>query len=288
MDLAYDGTHFAGWAKQPGMRTVQETVERAWGTILRTDPPVLTVGGRTDAGVHARGSVAHLDIAEDRWRALPNRPDRAPQRSALARLTGVLPDDIVVRSAAPAPAGFDARFSALRRRYTYRLCDRPQTADPLRRLDTVRLKQPLDVAAMNHAAASLLGLHDFAAFCRKRVGATTIRTLLRFDFTREADGTVVAVLEADAFCHSMVRALMGVVAPVGIGQRPVEWPQTVLAARRRDPGVTVMPAHGLCLEEVVYPPDGELAARAAQSRARRDAGDALSGRVYLGDLLSES
>ncbi|MGB3184947.1 MAG: tRNA pseudouridine(38-40) synthase TruA [Ornithinimicrobium sp.] len=270
MDLAYDGTHFSGWAKQPGFRTVQETVEQAWGTLLRTDPPVLTVGGRTDAGVHARGSVAHLDIFDEQWRAIPDRTRRSPGYSALARLTGLLPDDIVVRSARVAPDGFEARFSALYRRYSYRLCDRPSTADPLRRFDTVRLKQPLDVAAMNAAATSLLGLHDFAAFCRKRVGATTIRTLLRFEASREADGTVLAILEADAFCHSMVRALMGAAVKVGMGQYPPDWPTSVLASGRRHPAVTVMPAHGLCLEEIVYPGDDQLAARAEQARARRD------------------
>ncbi len=270
MDLAYDGTHFSGWAKQAGLRTVQETVERAWGTLLRSDPPVLTVGGRTDAGVHARGSVAHLDIFDEQWQAIPGRTRRSPERSALARLTGLLPDDIVVRSARVAPDGFEARFSALCRRYSYRLCDQPSTADPLRRFDTVWLKQPLDVVAMNAAATSLLGLHDFGAFCRRRAGATTIRTLLRFEVSREADGTVLASLEADAFCHSMVRALMGAVVKVGIGQYPADWPAAVMAGERRHPAVTVMPARGLCLEQIVYPGDDQLAARAAQARARRE------------------
>ncbi|MGB5953473.1 MAG: tRNA pseudouridine(38-40) synthase TruA [Ornithinimicrobium sp.] len=270
MDLAYDGTRFSGWAKQPGLRTVQETVEQAWGTVLRTQPPVLTVGGRTDAGVHARGSVAHLDIAEQAWLGIPGRTQRTPEHSARARLTGLLPSDIVVRSVHRAPNGFDARFSALLRRYTYRLCDRPATADPLRRFDTVRYKQTLDVAAMNQAAQMLLGLHNFAAFCRKREGATTIRTLLRFEASRTADGTVVATVEADAFCHSMVRALVGAIVKVGIGQFPHEWPATVLAAEQRHPAVTVMPAHGLCLEEIVYPAEDHMAARAEEARARRD------------------
>jgi len=270
MDLAYDGTHFSGWASQPGQRTVQQTVEHAWGLILRIPPPRLTVGGRTDAGVHARGSVAHLDVPVQGWEALPGRSGRRPEQAAWHRLTGILPADIVVRSVRMAPPGFDARFSALRRRYSYRLNDRPEWADPLRRHDTVPVGQPLDVLAMSGAGNTLLGLHDFAAFCRKRQGASTTRTLLRFDFSRAPDGVVVGTVEADAFCHSMVRALVGVAVPVGQGRRDPDWPLRVLQGRTRDPGVRVMPAHGLCLEEIVYPPDAELGARAETARALRD------------------
>ena len=270
LDLAYDGTHFFGWATQPGFRTVQETVELAWGTILRDKPPSLTVGGRTDAGVHARGSVAHLDVDPGRWEALPAHRPRRPEESAWARLSGVLPDDIVVRRVRVAPPGFDARFSALHRRYTYRICDRPSAADPLRRSDTVVLKQTLDVDVMNAASATVLGFHDFASFCRRREGATTVRTLQRFDWARESDGTVVGTLIADAFCHSMVRALVGVVIPVATGREPLTFPVEVLRGRQRHPAVTVMPARGLCLEEIVYPDDGEVAARAEIARARRD------------------
>jgi tRNA pseudouridine38-40 synthase len=174
-----------------------------------------------------------------------------------------------VRRVRQAPVGFDARFSAVRRRYLYRICDRPSELDPLRRRDTVAVKQPLDVEAMDAAARSLLGLADFAAFCKKREGATTVRTLLTYSWARLEDGTLAGTVEADAFCHSMVRALVGAVVPVGEGRRAVEWPAEVLAARRRDPGVSVMPAHGLSLEEVVYPADDELAARAEEARAVR-------------------
>ena len=270
MDLAYDGTGFSGWATQPGRRTVQQTVEQAWGLILRTPPPVLTVGGRTDAGVHARGSVAHLDVPADGWVALPGLSSRQPHEAALRRLAGILPDDIVVRSVRVAPGGFDARFSALRRRYSYRLANHPERADPIRRHDTVTLKQPVDVARMNQAAGTLLGLHDFAAFCRRRQGASTTRTLLRFDFSQAPGGVVVGAIEADAFCHSMVRSLIGAVVPVGQGRRDLDWPQEILRAGTRDSGVTVMPARGLCLEEILYPPDAGVAARAEQTRARRD------------------
>lgn len=270
MDLAYDGTRFYGWATQPGFRTVQATIEHAWGVILRDQPPSLTVGGRTDAGVHARGSVAHVDVARDRWEALPAHRPRRPEESAWARLSGVLPDDIVIRKVSVAPPGFDARFSALHRRYTYRICDRPSTADPLRRFDTVVFKQRLDVDAMNEASATVLGFHDFASFCRRREGATTVRTLQQFTWLREPDGTIVGTLIADAFCHSMVRALVGGIIPVGTGRERMDWPVEVLRGRQRHSGVTVMPALGLCLEEIVYPDDDQVAARAQEARARRD------------------
>lgn len=270
LDLAYDGTGFAGWAAQPGLRTVEGVLGDALTTVLRAPDPVrLTVAGRTDAGVHARGQVAHADVDAAAWAALPGRADRLPQDAAVTRLAGVLPPDVVVRRADPAPDGFDARFSATSRRYAYRLADPGSLQDPLRRLDTVRHRRPLDVAAMDEAARALLGLHDFAAFCRRREGATTVRTLLTYGWARDDDGVVVGTVVADAFCHSMVRALVGALVPVGEGRRPTGWPAQVLGARVRDTGVVVMPPHGLSLEEVVYPPDGDLAARAVEARAVR-------------------
>lgn len=270
IDLAYDGTDFAGWAAQPGQRTVEAELSAALGTILRSAPPRLTVGGRTDAGVHARGAVAHADVDDTAWAALPGRSDRSPEQAAVARLAGVLPADVVVRAVRPVPDAFDARFSALRRRYSYRLLDHPHRLDPVRRRDTVLTRGPLDGGAMEAAARSLVGLHDFAAFCKPREAATTVRELLLYAWTRDADQVLVGTVVADAFCHSMVRSLVGAVVPVGQGRYGVGWPAGVLAAGVRDPAVTVMPAHGLCLEEIAYPPDGELAARSAQARAIRE------------------
>jgi len=283
LDLAYDGTDFAGWAVQPGLRTVQGTVEEALATALGTrrrgEPaPRLTVAGRTDAGVHARGQVAHIDVTPAALAGLRDRGDREPLAVLLVRLGGLLPPDVVVRAAGPAPAGFDARFAASSRRYAYRVCDEPALRDPLRRTQVLWRDRPLDVAAMAAAMHGILGCHDFAAFCRPRPGATTIRTLATCTWTRpEAGpdaGLVVATVQADAFCHSMVRALVGASLAVGEHRREVGWPSQVLAAQRRDPAVTVAAAHGLTLEEVTYPPDGELAARVAQARARRTPGDA--------------
>lgn len=274
LDFAYDGTAFSGWAAQPGRRTVEGELTAGLARVLRADPaPRLTVAGRTDAGVHARGAVAHVDVDPHAWAALPGRSDRTPSQAAPVRLAGVLPGDIVVRAVAPAPSGFDARFSATSRHYRYLLCDDPQRLDPLRRHEVVAHRRVLDVTAMGEAAGMLLGLHDFAAFCKRREGAGTVRTLLGFTWRRTGD-LVEGLVDADAFCHSMVRSLVGAVVAVGEGRRPVDWPRQVLTAGRRDPGVAVMPAHGLCLESVSYPPDDELAARARQARAVRVLPDA--------------
>ncbi len=274
VDLAYDGTGFSGWAAQPGLRTVEGELAAAMATLLRAPHPVrLVVAGRTDAGVHARGQVAHADVDPDAWESLRGRSTRSPEEAAATRLSGILPADVVVRRVSGAPEGFDARFSALRRRYLYRICDDPAGADPLRRHDTVLVRGPLDVDAMGAASAGLLGLHDFAAFCRRREGATTVRTLLEFGWTRASDGTIEGAVVADAFCHSMVRALVGAVVPVGEGRFGEDVPRAVLVAGQRDPRVKVMPAHGLSLEEVVYPPDDELGDRAREARATRTAPD---------------
>ncbi len=204
----------------------------ALGRVLRLPgPPRLTVAGRTDAGVHARGQVIHVDVPAAAWAATAGR--------AVARLAGVLPAD--------------ARFSALWRRYSYRVCDDPAAADPLRRHETLWYFRRLDVAAMNAAALSCLGEHDFAAFCRRRAGASTIRSLRTLDWHRDDDGVAVATVVADAFCHNMVRSLVGALLAVGEGRRPAGWPAEVLAAAVRDPAVRVVAPHGLCLEEVGYP-----------------------------------
>ncbi|WP_214108775.1 tRNA pseudouridine(38-40) synthase TruA [Acrocarpospora catenulata] len=266
LDLGYDGTDFSGWAKQPGLRTVQGEIEQALGRVLRVDPPSLTVAGRTDAGVHARGQVAHVDVDPAALETL--RADE-PLAGLVRRLSGVLPLDVRVRRVSVAPDGFDARFSALFRRYGYRVADTLWGVDPLRRRDVFWHNRPLDVDLLNAASVHLLGEHDFAAFCRKREGATTIRELRRLDWQRTPEGLIVATLVADAFCHSMVRALVGSLLPVGEGRRPTGWPAEALARAQRDSAIHVAPAHGLTLEEVAYPPDDELATQASLTRRVR-------------------
>ena len=267
LDVGYDGSGFSGWARQPGQRTVQETLEDALARVLRLpEPPALTVAGRTDAGVHARGQVAHCDVPAARW--------AAGKDTAVRRLARLLPRDVRVHRIAPAPPGFDARFSAIWRRYAYRVCDDAAAADPLARGITLWYRHRLDVGAMNEAARACLGEHDFAAFCRRREGASTVRSLLRLDWVRTTPALAEATVVADAFCHNMVRALVGALLRVGDGSKPPSWPAQVLAAGARDPAITVLPPHGLCLEEVGYPPDAELSARAAVSRNLRSlAGD---------------
>jgi len=282
VDLAYDGTEFAGWARQPGLRTVQGVVEDGLALVLRSEhrgdpPPRVTVAGRTDAGVHARGQVLYVDVPAGAWRAVPGRSDRTPEESLLTRLGGVLPADVVAGRVRVAPDGFDARFSAVARRYVYRVCDDPALRDPLRRHHVLWTRRPLDAGAMHEAAQRVLGRHDFAAYCRPRPGATTIRTLDELTWERATAGPdaglVVATVRADAFCHSMVRALVGASLAVGEGRRGVDWPAELLVGGRRDPGSAVVAAHGLTLEEVVYPPDAELAARQLRTRAPRSADD---------------
>ncbi|WEV78002.1 tRNA pseudouridine(38-40) synthase TruA [Janibacter cremeus] len=271
LDLAYDGTDFHGWAAQPGLRTVEGELTAGLTRIMRPPDPVrVTVAGRTDAGVHALGQVVHLDVDPSDLERVRGHSDRPLLATLVTRLRGVLPGDVVVRSAFEAPEGFDARFSATSRRYRYLLCDDPTRLDPLRRREVVPLRTPLDVDAMNAAATRLLGLRNFAAFCKKREGASTTRTLLRYDWQRREDGLLEATVLADAFCHSMVRALIGALVPVGTGEQGPQWPEQVLTAGVRDPRVKVMPAHGLTLVEVAYPPAEQLAERAHEARARRE------------------
>lgn len=261
LDLAYDGTDFTGWARQPAHRTVQGVLEDALATIFRrTGPaPRLIVAGRTDVGVHATGQVAHVDLTSEQVGVLKDAGQLAKRMNGIAGLSS----DVRVIRASPAPEGFDARFGALWRRYEYRIADRPASQDPRRRSHTLWHPAPLDEHAMQHAAQSLLGLHDFAAFCKPREGATTIRTLQAFDWSRDADGVLLARLQADAFCHSMVRALVG--ACVGTPATA----SAILDAGVRTSAFKVMPAKGLTLVEVGYPPDEELAARAEQTRGKR-------------------
>ena len=238
---------------------MQETLEQALATVLRV-PTHLTVAGRTDAGVHATGQVAHCDVPRAGWEE---------QRERLVRrLRGVLPAVAAVPAVVEAPADFDARFAALARHYVYRLTDAPWGPPPLRRADVAGWPRALDADAMAAAAARLLGEHDFAAFCRRREGATTIRTLLALDVVRDGERVEIAA-SADAFCHSMVRSLVGALLAVGEGRRPVEWPTSLLTRTARASEVPVAPAAGLTLVAVDYPLAADLAARTRVTRARR-------------------
>ena len=283
LDIAYDGTHFRGWAKQPGLRTVQGVLETALARIVGSDVQFV-VAGRTDAGVHASDQVAHVDLDEAQWSRATARHGQAasdPAGSLARRIRGVLGQypDVTVTRTSLAPEGFDARFSAVWRRYRYRLADTTVGYDPMRRNDTTTIRAALDVDAMDAAARTLIGLHDFAAYCKPREEATTIRTLLDYRWARDAEGVLVADVKADAFCHSMVRALVGACAAVGEGKLSVDDVVRLRDELTRTSAFKVLPARGLTLTEVGYPADELLAARAEQTRARRDrdgddAGDA--------------
>jgi tRNA pseudouridine38-40 synthase len=256
LDLSYDGTDFFGWAPQPGLRTVAPLVEESLRLVLRLpQPPRVTVAGRTDTGVHATGQVVHVDV--------PGPVDLA----VLARrLTGVLPPDVAVWRVSVAPAGFHARFSAVGRRYAYRVSD--GIPDPVRRRDTVSWPRRLDVELIDRAARPLVGQHDFSAYCKARPGGTTIRSLHELEVTREAEVIVIQAY-GDAFCHHQVRSMIGALLAVGEGRRTPQWPAEVLRRGVRDSLVNMAPARGLSLVAVDYPPDEELLARAELTRQRR-------------------
>lgn len=271
LDLAYDGNAYRGWAAQPGQRTVEGALREALQTIIRRPVPV-TVAGRTDAGVHARGQVVHLDLEPEEWQLLARGREIEPAAAMLRRLSGVLGRQdgaVVVRSVTEVPDDFDARFAALSRTYTYRIADRRELWDPLRRGDTAWLNREVDAAAMDLEAISVLGLHDFGSFCRPREHSTTIRELSGFRITRGEDGVVAAQITADAFCHHMVRALIGACIDVGQARRSPGWLTERLNEPIWDQRVRLAPPQGLVLEHVQYPSTNRLAARAAQTRARR-------------------
>jgi tRNA pseudouridine38-40 synthase len=239
-------------------------VQQALVTILRESAVSLTVAGRTDAGVHATGQVAHFDLPAAVWAEAGPRLVR--------RLAGVLPADVRVHRAVAVPAEFDARFAGLWRRYEYRLSDLEGGGDPRLRRHVLAWPRPLDVDAMALAAARLVGRHDFVAFCKWRDGGTSIRTIESFDVARVGN-QILATVQADAFCHSMVRSLMGALLAVGEGRRDVDWPAQLLTWTARSDDITVAPAHGLTLVAIGYPPDAELAARTMRTRAKRTPGD---------------
>ncbi|HAT1548852.1 tRNA pseudouridine(38,39,40) synthase TruA [Corynebacterium sp. HMSC06C06] len=278
LDLAYDGTDFHGWARQKGdLRTVQGILEDNLSMILRHDVE-LTVAGRTDAGVHSAGQVAHFDVPSE---ALDQRSIDGDPAKLVRRLAKLLPEDVRVHACTAAPEGFDARFSALQRHYVYRITTHPRGALPTRARDTAQWPKPVDIDAMQEAATTLVGLHDFAAFCKTKPHATTIRDLHSFEWVDVSTPTEPQLYEArvcaDAFCWSMVRSLVGCCLRVGEGARDVDFAAAMLAESQRSSQIPLAPAKGLSLVRVDYPADEELAARAAVTRDRRAADDVQLG-----------
>jgi tRNA pseudouridine38-40 synthase len=259
VDLSYDGTNYAGWAKQPDQKTLQGSIEEVLERLVRTQVATV-VAGRTDAGVHATGQVLHADIPEfvepSRYRP---EEDIWDFEHLKFRLNQMLDEDIRVNEVSAAPLNFDARFSASARHYRYKLLDGNRDLAPLKRFDTATWFRPLDIALMNQASAPLLGKHDFFTFCRYREGATTLRTLLEFSWSRDSDGCVICDIAADGFGWNMVRNLVGASVCVGEGRFPASWMGEILEANERVSDSYVFPARGLTLVQVDYPDAEKLA-----------------------------
>ena len=258
LDLSYDGTNFSGWAVQPDRRTVQQVIEDAISTVAQAKAETI-VAGRTDAGVHATGQVIHVDV-----------PETLELSDLAYKLNRILDEDIRINQISIAPPAFHARFSALRRYYEYRILDENKVIPPLARFNTESWYRPLDVDVMNQASALLLGTHNYAAFCKFREGATTIRTLETFSWRRDRDGYLIGDVVADAFCYSMVRNLVGAIVCIADGRKDVSWITTLLEDKERVSDSLVFPARGLTLYQVDYPNDAELLERAAKTIARRE------------------
>ena len=257
--IAYDGKDFSGWGMQQDRRTVQGDLENAISTLLRVDRVIVQCAGRTDAGVHATAQVIHFDIAEK---------DAMEMKDLAYKINAILPEDISIQELEVTTPDFDARFAALSRSYEYLIFQGPR--NPLLRDRAYRSWAPLDVTAMNDASQSLIGLHDFSAFCKKREGATTIRTLMKFVWTETPDGLIKVELEADAFCYSMVRGLIGAVLAIGEGKFDKAWLENYLAGKEREAHVFAAPAWGLTLVDVKYPEPGDYAKRIAETLQARD------------------
>jgi len=263
LDIAYDGTHFFGWATQPGHRTLQELIEEAISRISQTDVASI-VAGRTDAGVHATGQVIHVDVPDAMF-------DRELTYLDLRyKLNRILDDDVRIMKITDAPEGFHARFSALRRHYTYKILDNNEVIAPLSRHDVASWYRPLEAERMNEASRLLLGHHDFAAFCKFKVGGTTIRTLEKYEWHRSDEGLLVADVVADAFCYSMVRNLVGAVVCVADGRQDPAWISQLLANKERVSDSLVFPARGLTLYQVDCPSNDQLLERAKITVSKRE------------------
>ena len=234
--LEYDGTDFAGWARQPGeLRTVQGVLEDALRTLLRREVGV-TVAGRTDAGVHARGQVASHD----------GDPAEAH------RLNGVLPHDVRVVSSEPAAEGFNARFDALSRTYRYRVFTR-RAASPFERGRALHFPHGLDIDSLRLCATLVRGTHDFTAFTPVQNDHVRFERDVLWAEWREADDDVLEFwIEADTFMRHMVRILVGSMLAVANGQRNESWFADLLKGRPRTDAGDTAPPHGLYLEHVTY------------------------------------
>jgi len=254
--LAYDGTNYAGFGKQPDQVSIQGELEKSLKQIFNQTIKTIAAG-RTDRGVHARGQWVHFDLPQSAWQKV---------KDAKYSLNHVLPSDIRILEIEKVIEDFDARYSALWRRYTYWVADKTHQLDPLRRHYVYKYGYKLDLAKLNKTSQMLIGLHDFATYCKPREHSSTVRNLMQFDW-QVIDGLFVAELKADAFCYGLVRNLIGAVLPAGAGLIAIDEPKVRLVKKQRSETIFQAPANGLVLEEISYPAP---ALWAAQSKITRN------------------
>jgi len=246
IDVAYDGTEFSGWARQPGLRTVQGELEAALATVLRIAEARVTCSGRTDAGVHARGQAAGVRV-DERWTA-----DRL--RKAMNAL---LPDDVWVAAAHEMAPRFHARYDATARRYAYHVGTDDAAHSPFRRTREWPVVRPLDRGRLDDAAAALVGEHAFHGFAVKGTAPADDhhRCTIHEARWRARDGGLAFDVEANRFLHHIVRFLVGTMIDIGLGRRPPEDLPRLLAAGDNSEVSAPAPAHALFLDAVRYPAD---------------------------------
>lgn len=259
IDLAYDGTDFSGWAIQPGLRTVEGDLVNALEVIFGKLENGLRVAGRTDAGVHAIAQVLHVDLTPVQARRIKSGLPK--------RLNAMLPRDVRIHKVELAAEGFHARFSATSREYRYRI-NQSAIENPLIGRYQLWHKYPLDASKMHDAGQHLLGLHDFASFCKRRAGSTTIREMKKLRVS-EAKGEIVIDLEADAFCHNQVRSIVGALVAIGENTLSLKQLLAILDQKKRVGKFKVVGAEGLTLMKVNYPKDHLLAKQAEKTRNMR-------------------
>ena len=259
IDLAYDGTDFSGWAIQPGLRTVEGDLVNALEVIFGKLENGLRVAGRTDAGVHAIAQVLHVDLTPVQARRIKSGLPK--------RLNAMLPRDVRIHKVELAAEGFHARFSATSREYRYRI-NQSAIENPLIGRYQLWHKYPLDASKMHDAGQHLLGLHDFASFCKRRAGSTTIREMKKLHVS-EAKGEIVIDLEADAFCHNQVRSIVGALVAIGENTLSLKQLLAILDQKKRVGKFKVVGAEGLTLMKVNYPKDHLLAKQAEKTRNMR-------------------
>jgi len=272
LEIAYDGTDFAGWAKQPKLRTVQGEIIRGLEKIFGKDKDDfgMRVAGRTDKGVHANSQIAHVDLSEKQLKRIGRGHPVAE------RLNRIIDGDVRIISFEPAAPGFDARFSALFRRYRYSIADKSVTPNPMLSRFALTVPWALDVAPMNEAAKEFYGLKDFRAYCKEREGTTTIRVLREIVVKRrKADGVIEIEIEADAFCHNMVRSIVGALMAAGSGRATTEDIRKSLTGKRNDHAYKVQSPHGLSLIKIAYPPKSKLAEQAMLAKRVRTLDDEI-------------